>query len=54
MSNFISSCYRFRTISSRTYSNSQNNEETENTTLSDDSYVDPEFILYGKTMGQFK
>ena len=27
-------------------------EETEDAVLSDDSYVDPEFILYGEPMGQ--
>ena len=30
----------------------QENEETEDTALSDDSYVDPELILYGGPMGQ--
>ena len=30
----------------------QENEETEDAVLSDDSYVDPEFILYGGPMGQ--
>ena len=28
------------------------NEETEDTTLSDDSYVDPKLILYEGPMGQ--
>ena len=32
----------------------QENEETEDAVLSDDSYVDPEFILYGGPMGQSK
>ena len=32
----------------------QENEETKDTILSDDSYVDPELILYGEPMGQSK
>ena len=30
----------------------QENEETKDTILSDDSYVDPELIFYGGPMGQ--
>ena len=30
----------------------QENEKTKDTTLSDDSYVDPELILYGRPMSQ--
>ena len=56
MSSFINSCYRFRTISSRTIQNlklfgdNQDNEEIENITLSYDSYVHPEFIQCGGPM----
>ena len=32
----------------------QENEETEDAVLSDDSYVDLKFILYGGPMGQSK
>ena len=32
----------------------QENEKTKNAVLSNDSYVDPELILYGGPMGQFR
>ena len=34
------------------FSDHQENEETEDTALSDDSYVGPKLILYGGPMGQ--
>ena len=34
------------------FDDNQDNEETEDITLSNGSYVDPEFILHGGPMGQ--
>ena len=34
------------------FGDQENEETTEDAVLSDDSYVDPEFILYGRPMSQ--
>ena len=47
--------YRQRLIQTlKQFGDYQENEETKDIALSDDSYVDPKLILCGRLMGQFR
>ena len=49
---YLEQCRQGSIQTLKQFGDHQENEETEDTTLSDDSYVDPELIRYGGPMGQ--